>query len=53
MSNLSDTVRKLRAEYCEGCREQFNREEIIEEDKCCSGCEKAREVGKTVATLKD
>lgn len=52
MGSLSETVDEMRAEYCEGCREKFSREEILNGKKC-SGCKKAGEVGRTVAGLRD
>lgn len=53
MSNLSEAVSRVRANHCEGCRNQFSREEIIEEDKKCDGCKRAAEIGRTMAGLKD
>lgn len=52
MSSLSEEVNKMRADFCEGCKDQFSREEILSGQKC-AGCEKAAEVGRLVAGLQD
>lgn len=52
MSKLSEAVNQIRAEFCDGCREQYTEEEIMN-GKMCDGCEKAGEMGRTVANLQD
>lgn len=52
MSSLSESIKEMRAEFCEGCKSQYTKEEIMNGAQCGS-CEKAYEIGKTVATLQD
>lgn len=52
MSNLSDAVDRLRAEYCEGCRQQYTREEILDGEQC-EFCDHVEATGRMVASLQD
>lgn len=52
METLEEAVNKLRAEYCEGCREQFTEEQILD-GKQCEFCDEVEETGRMVAGLQD
>lgn len=52
MATLEEAVNELRAEYCEGCREQFTKEEILD-GKQCEFCDHVEETGRMVADLQD
>jgi hypothetical protein len=52
MATLSEAIRHLRADYCEGCNDQYSHEEILD-GAFCAGCEHAKAVGRSVAHLRD
>lgn len=52
MSSLSEEIKKVRADYCESCKDQFTREEILNGAQC-EGCQEAAELGRMVADLQD
>jgi rRNA maturation endonuclease Nob1 len=52
MSSLLEEIKKVRADYCHGCKNQFTREEIMNGAQCES-CKEAAELGRMVADLQD
>lgn len=52
MTALTEAVAELRAEYCEGCQNQYSREEILEGAQC-EFCDHVDGVGRSVAGLRD
>lgn len=52
MPSLEEAVNELRAEYCQGCQEQYTKEEILN-GKQCEFCDRVEETGRMVADLQD
>lgn len=52
MATLSEAVNELRAEYCDGCKEQYSYEEIMNGAQC-EFCDHVEETGRMVASLQD
>lgn len=52
MTGLAEAVAELRAENCEGCRNQYSRDEILDGEQC-EFCDHVDSVGRSVAGLRD
>lgn len=52
MSNIDEEMKKVRANFCEGCKSKFTQAEIMNGKKC-EGCKKAAEAGRLTAGLQD